>query len=94
MYAVPALNLGLEPGLALAVERLDLSRLKNYRNRWSREEGAHAVINNANGAGMPMDISLYQMMAVQMIIGDPAAFEPQFELVSDRFPAARIYRVR
>jgi len=66
----------------------------HYRNRWSREEGAHAVINNANGEGVLMDSSLYQMMAVQMMIGDPAAFEPHFELVSDRFPAARIYRVR
>jgi len=34
------------------------------------------------------------MMAVQMLIGDPSEFEPHIELVSDRFPGARIYRVR
>ncbi len=65
-----------------------------YHNRWPHGQGAHAVINNTNGQGVLMDSSLYGMMAVQMLIGDPAAFEPYFELVSDHAPAARVYRLR
>ena len=61
----------------------------HYRNRWPRDEGAHAVINNASGEGVLMDSSLYRMMAVQMLIGDPAAFDEHFELVSDRFPGRK-----
>ena len=67
----------------------------HYHNRWQQPRGgAHAVINNDNGQGVLMDSELYQTMAVQMLIGDPAAFEPYFELMVDRFPAARVYRVR
>lgn len=65
-----------------------------YRNRWGRTEGAHAIINNTNGEGVLMDSTLYGMMAVQMLLGEPGRFDEHFELVSDRFPAARIYRVR
>ena len=66
----------------------------HYRNQWPGNDGAHAVINNSNGEGVLMDSSLYQMMAVQMLIADPKRFEPHFELVSDGFPAARVYRLR
>ena len=76
----------------MSVDILDQD--SHYRNRWAGEQGAHAVINNANGEGVLMENSLYQMMAVQMLISDPAALEPHFELVTDRFPAAIIYRVR
>lgn len=71
-----------------------LDETSHYRNRWEHAEGAHAIINNTNGEGVLMDSSLYRMMAVQMLIGDPDRFDEHFELVSDRFPAARIYRVR
>ncbi|TVQ32514.1 MAG: hypothetical protein EA370_12425 [Wenzhouxiangella sp.] len=76
----------------LSIDILD--RDAHYHNQWRHPEGAHAVINNVNGQGVLMDSDLYQTMAVQMLIGDPAAFEPHFELVVDRFPAARVYRAR
>jgi undecaprenyl-diphosphooligosaccharide---protein glycotransferase len=66
----------------------------HYRNSWPHAQGAHAVINNINGQGVLMDGDLYGQMAVQMLIGEPAAFEPHFELIIDQSPAARVYRVR
>lgn len=66
----------------------------HYRNRWPHDNGVHAVINNASGEGVLMDSSLYRMMAVQMLIAEPGQFDAHFELVSDQFPAARVYRVR
>lgn len=71
-----------------------LDQASHYRNRWPRADGAHAVINNSNGEGVLMDGTLYRMMAVQMLIGETERFERHFELVTDRFPAARVYRVR
>lgn len=65
-----------------------------YHNTWPHAQGAHAVINNANGQGVLMDSALYGQVAVQMLIGEPADFEPHFELIIDRSPDARIYRVR
>jgi len=81
---------GTVPLLSLDV----LEAGSRYHNRWSHAQGAHAMINNTNGQGVLMDSSLYELMAVQMLIGDPDAFEPYFELVSDHAPAARVYRVR
>lgn len=71
-----------------------LEKTNHYRNHWPREDGAHAVINNVNGEGLLMDSALYRMMAVQMLIGEPENFDEHFELVSDGFPFARVYRVR
>jgi dolichyl-diphosphooligosaccharide--protein glycosyltransferase len=71
-----------------------LDEASHYRNRWPRADGAHAVINNSNGEGVLMDNTLYRMMAVQMLIGEPGRFDRHFELVADRSPAARVYRVR
>lgn len=34
------------------------------------------------------------MMAVRMLIDDPDSFDEHFELVTERFPAARVYRAR
>ena len=79
------------------VQLLSLDILEDgsrYHNRWPHAQGAHAVINNTNGQGVLLDSSLYGLMAVQMLIGDPEAFEPHFELVSDHAPAARVYRLR
>jgi hypothetical protein len=33
-------------------------------------------------------------MMVQLLIGDPAAAAPYLELVEDRYPWVRVYRVR
>jgi hypothetical protein len=71
-----------------------LERESHYHNTWQHAQGAHAVINNVNGQGVLMDSDLYGQMAVQMLIGEPAEFEPHFELIIDRRPDARIYRVR
>lgn len=71
-----------------------LDKHTHYRNRWPRDNGVHAVINNASGEGVLMDSSLYRMMAVQMLIAEPGQFDADFELVSDQFPAARVYRAR
>lgn len=97
----PPVRLDEEQGLLHtpegAVELISIDILddeNHYHNRWPRATGAHAVINNANGEGVLMETALYRTMAVQMLLADPGRFDEHFELVSDRFPAARVYRVR
>ena len=65
-----------------------------YRKRWTRPEGAHAIINNESGEGVLMDAGLFGTMAVQLLIADPAKLDRHFELVVDASPAARVFRVR
>jgi dolichyl-diphosphooligosaccharide--protein glycosyltransferase len=41
-----------------------------------------------------MDDTVYDSMMVRMLLGDPGAFGEWFELVEDRFPWNRVYRVK
>ena len=79
----------------VALASLDvIDENQHYRNRWPSSTGAHAVINNDAGEGFLIDSALYDMMAVQLLLANPAEFSDYFELVVDEFPAARIYRLR
>lgn len=79
----------------VALRSIDiLDQGDRFHRTWDSDNGMHAVINNSNGEGVLMDTPLYRMMLVQMLIGDPDSFSESFELVSDQFPTARIYRVR
>jgi len=60
---------------------------------WPQKNGRHAVVRPADGVTFLMDDTAYQTMMVQMLIAEPQNFEPYFELIVDRFPYARIYRV-
>ncbi len=67
---------------------------EHFQREWRNPAGAHAVINNDRGEGILMDSDLHGMLAVQMLLGEPVRFSDQFELITDRFPEARIYRLR
>lgn len=67
---------------------------QHYRNQWRGSSGAHAVINNDIGEGFLLDSALYDMMAVRLLLGNPAEYSDFFDLVVDEFPAARVYRLR
>jgi dolichyl-diphosphooligosaccharide--protein glycosyltransferase len=41
-----------------------------------------------------MDKVIFESMMVRMLLGDPGEFAGHFELVADRSPWARAYRVR
>lgn len=63
------------------------------RVSWPRHEGWHAIEKTDEGFIYLFDDGGYQAMMVQMLLADPARFQPYFDLVLDRFPSARIYRI-
>jgi len=60
---------------------------------WPRENGWHAVLRTDEGFTFLMDDAAYQTMMVQMLLTEPKQFAPYFDLIIDRFPLVRIYRI-
>ncbi|RLC26554.1 MAG: hypothetical protein DRH37_11595 [Deltaproteobacteria bacterium] len=60
---------------------------------WQRENGWHAILRTTDGFTFLMDDAAYHTMMVQMLLTEPKRFEPYFDLLVDRFPLVRIYRV-
>ncbi|NCC23931.1 MAG: hypothetical protein EOM25_01835 [Deltaproteobacteria bacterium] len=61
---------------------------------WKRSKGFHLLINNLSREAFLMDDLVHDSMLVQMLLTDPESFSSEFELVLDRFPWNRVYRVR
>lgn len=61
---------------------------------WPRFGGVNAVVNKANLEVYVQDDTIYDSMMVRMLLDDPKEFEPQFEVVVDNSPWARVYRAR
>ncbi|MFH2093163.1 MAG: STT3 domain-containing protein [Pseudomonadota bacterium] len=64
------------------------------RFTWPHKNGWHAVFRPADGNTFLMDDAAFEMMMVQMLLNNPNDFLPYFELLIDRFPFVRIYRVK
>ena len=60
---------------------------------WPNTGNIHAVLNQLSRELYIMDDTVYNSLLVQMLIGDSDQFAPHFELVQDRFPWTRVYRV-
>ncbi len=63
------------------------------RFAWPQENGRHAVSIKGGDVTFLMDDAAYRTMMVQMLLTPPEDFLPYFDLVIDRFPLVRIYRV-
>lgn len=59
----------------------------------NKKNGQHAISRAADGITFLMDDAAYQTMMVQMLLNESQEFEPYFQLVVDRFPFVRIFRV-
>ncbi|KXB09393.1 hypothetical protein AKJ60_00340 [candidate division MSBL1 archaeon SCGC-AAA385M11] len=71
-----------------------ISKEGTSKRKWLSNSQAYVVVNQLSKEMYIMDDTLYKSMMVQMLIGDPERFEEHFELVVDRYPWARAYRVR
>ena len=70
--------------------------IKGHKKRhvsWPEKNGWHALEKSGDRDIYLMDDAAYQMMMVQMLIGEPRKFQPYFDLIIDDFPVARIYRI-
>ena len=82
-------------GTSLALDSLDvIGEDKTRHFVWSNGTGKHVLINQNSRQVFLMDPKMYKSMMVQMLINDPQSFEPYFELVNDKYPWARVYKVK
>ncbi len=61
---------------------------------WDHDSGLFAIYNDYLKQFVIMDKLLYDSMLVQMLLADPTEFAEEFELVVERYPWVRVYRVR
>ena len=61
---------------------------------WENDSGRFAVYVDDLQLFLLMDRVLYRSMLVRMLLADPEEFAEHFELVTDRSPWIRVYRVR
>ncbi len=74
---------------------LDVLDPKNPRHfEWPNTSRVYAVLNRLSQELYLMDEKIYKSMMVQMLIRDPKKFEQDFELVVDKYPWNRAYRVQ
>lgn len=72
-----------------------LSQAGNRRLEYPWNRGGMHVLNNQVDKSIAiMDEGIYRSMMVQMLIGEPKTFARYFELVLDRSPAVRIFRLK
>ena len=62
--------------------------------RWENNSNRYAVYNDALKQFLLLDRTLYDSMLVRMLLVDSEEFVEHFELVVDRSPWVRVYRVR
>jgi dolichyl-diphosphooligosaccharide--protein glycosyltransferase len=92
----------LERGLMLSGDRVySLSGMilvmddgSTRRYAWAGGAEAYCVANRMTGQIYVMDATIFESMMVRMLLDDPAEFQEHFELVVDRSPWARAYRVK
>ena len=82
-------------GQTVPLDSLDVIQSDGDRHfTWPNGTGMHAVINQYSRQVFLMDAKMYQSMMVQMLIKPAADFAEDFELVLDRSPWNRVYKVR
>ncbi len=80
----------------LRVGQVDMVGERGALERTVIEDGGelYAIYNHLNGQLLVMGSLVYRSMLVQLLLGEREAFEEQFELMVDRAPWARGWRVR
>jgi dolichyl-diphosphooligosaccharide--protein glycosyltransferase len=82
-------------GLPAPIESLDVIEEKGTRHfEWPNGSGSHVLINQAARQVYLMDAKMYRSMMVQMLIAPPETFAEDFELVVDKYPWVRAYKVK
>ena len=82
-------------GQLAPIDSLDVIEEKGTRHfEWPNGSGSHVLINQASKQVFLMDAKMYRSMMVQMLIAPPENFAEDFELVVDRYPWVRAYKVK
>lgn len=81
-------------GRTFALEKLFFVGPPPRQMAWNAGSGLNAIVNEAANSIHIADNRAFGSMMVQLLIGDPAAAAPYLELVVDRYPWVRVYRVR
>lgn len=83
-------------GTAIALAELDVldGRGGRLHRTWDRKKGFAAVVNLGDAALLLFDAASRRALFARLLLDDPGLFAPHFELVVDKAPWARIYRVR
>ena len=90
-YKTGELNLGKA---RLKIKSIDfLTKTERKHFEWNNKTKWYGIINELNSFVILMDERLYNSLMVQMLIGNPDKFNPYFELITDSFPWARVYRL-
>ena len=78
-----------------SIDSLDYFDGNNRRQHyeWANNSDQH-VIAGRNTCIYIMNNEMYRTLMVQMLIGDPETFSPYFELVVDKAPLIRVYKVK
>ncbi|MDK2873751.1 MAG: undecaprenyl-diphosphooligosaccharide---protein glycotransferase [Desulfomicrobiaceae bacterium] len=84
----------MNSGRTFALERLFFVGPPPRQLAWNAGSGLNAIVNEAANSIHIADNRAFGSMMVQLLIGDPAAAAPYLELVEDRYPWVRVYRVR
>jgi dolichyl-diphosphooligosaccharide--protein glycosyltransferase len=84
----------MNSGRTFALERLFFVGPPPRQMAWNAGSGLNAIVNEAANSIHIADNRAFGSMMVQLLIGDPAAAAPYLELVEDRYPWVRVYRVR
>ncbi len=88
-------KLHFKNGNAVPVDSADMITPQGTRRReWSNPGSVHLILNKLSKELYLMDDKVYNSLMVQMLIGNPARFEDNFELVVDHYPWNRAYRVK
>jgi undecaprenyl-diphosphooligosaccharide---protein glycotransferase len=79
----------------MPVANLDvLSRAGNKHFEWPQNKTGWSILNNAeNQMTLVVEDRIYYSLMVQMLIADPEKLRPYFDLIIDRSPFVRIFRV-
>jgi dolichyl-diphosphooligosaccharide--protein glycosyltransferase len=82
-------------GQPAPIDSLDVIEEEGTRHfEWPNGSGSHVLINQAARQVYLMDAKMYRSMMVQMLIAPPENFAEDFELVVDRYPWVRAYKVK
>lgn len=82
-------------GQTVPLDSLDVIQSDGDRHfTWPNGTGMHAVINQYSRQIFLMDAKMYQSMMIQMLIKPATDFADEFELILDRSPWNRVYKVR
>lgn len=82
-------------GAPILIDTMDVIEEKGTRHfEWSNGSGSHVLINQFSRQVFLTDARMYRSMMVQMLIADPASFEPYFELIDDKYPWTRVYKAK